>query len=148
MKHYYTPEYRAWAKIIQRCTNPKDPKYKDYGGRGIEICVQWRLSYHQFLKDVGKRPSSKHSIGRKNNSLGYVPGNVRWETRTEQGRNKRNNRYVTYRGVMQLLINLCERKGLKWETVYKRIFDYGWTVDEAIEIPLYLQGRKIFKNGY
>lgn len=85
------PEYYCWKGMNQRCSNPNSPQWKDYGGRGIEVCRGWRESFTDFLKDMGPRPSPLHSIERKNNSNGYYPDNCKWATRTEQNRNSRKN---------------------------------------------------------
>jgi hypothetical protein len=74
--------------MIQRCTNPKNPAYHWYGGRGITVCERW-LSSANFLADMGKRPSPKHSLDRKDNGKGYEPGNCRWATVPEQLANRR-----------------------------------------------------------
>lgn len=82
-------EYRAWASMIQRCTNPKNSKYKNYGGRFISVCDRWRDSFPSFLADVGERPGPKFSIDRIDNDGNYQPGNVRWATSSQQRRNQR-----------------------------------------------------------
>jgi len=71
-----------------RCKNPKHKFYKNYGGRGITVCERWD-DFANFLADVGERPSHDLTLDRKNNDLGYHPDNVRWATRSEQQRNKR-----------------------------------------------------------
>lgn len=81
-------EYRSWAGMIQRCTNPKNPKYSYYGGKGVTICESWRNSYEAFLADMGRRPTKKHTLDRKDGSLGYCPSNCVWSTREEQSRNR------------------------------------------------------------
>lgn len=82
-------EYHIWRAMIQRCTDASRPGFKDYGGRGIRVCERWLNSYEAFLADVGRRPSAKHSIDRRDNDGNYEPGNVRWATRLEQNRNRR-----------------------------------------------------------
>lgn len=87
--------YRAHAQIIQRCTNPNNPAYLNYGARGITFHREWHDSADAFNAAMGERPSDKHSIDRIDNDKGYEPGNVRWATRTEQARNRRSNKLLT-----------------------------------------------------
>lgn len=87
---HWTTEYTAWKEMKRRCTsNPESRYFKDYVGRGIDVCPQWRDDFVRFLADVGRRPSSRHSLDRINNDRGYEPGNVRWATKSEQNRNTR-----------------------------------------------------------
>lgn len=84
-----TAEYNCWSNVWRRC-HPQAP-LKDrriYFDRGIKVCERWR-SFENFLADMGRRPSSKHSIDRINNNGGYEPGNCRWATASEQRRNQR-----------------------------------------------------------
>lgn len=82
-------EYKIWEAMKSRCLNPKAANYGRYGGAGVTICQKWSESFMEFLDEVGRRPSPKHSIDRINSHKGYEPGNCRWATRSEQMKNRR-----------------------------------------------------------
>lgn len=81
-------EYEVWASMIQRCTNPDNKDYANYGGRGIGVSDEWK-TYSNFIKDMGTRPTRKHTLERVNNEDGYNKGNCIWDNRTNQARNQR-----------------------------------------------------------
>jgi hypothetical protein len=83
-----SPSYKSWWNMRNRCNNPKNKDYARYGGRGIKVDPAWD-DFHQFIEDVGEKPSPQHSIDRINNDGNYEPGNVRWATRQEQTHNSR-----------------------------------------------------------
>lgn len=87
-----TKEYKAWANMIARCENPNVDRYPIYGGRGIKVCARWRMSFENFLSDMGRKPSLDHSIDRIEVNGNYEPGNCRWATPDVQANNKRNSR--------------------------------------------------------
>jgi hypothetical protein len=84
-----TPEYIAWANMLQRCHNPRNPTYARYGACGVVVCDNWRRSFTAFLEDVGPRPTRRHTLDRIDNEGNYEPGNVRWATWKVQSNNRR-----------------------------------------------------------
>jgi len=95
-KHFQcrTQLYYVWGTMLDRCRNPKNQSFKDYGARGVTVCERW-LKFENFAADVGERPPgrngkrSAYSLDRIENDKGYEPGNVRWATRKEQAANRR-----------------------------------------------------------
>jgi hypothetical protein len=73
-----TPEYIAWQSMKARCSNPKQPSWRWYGGRGITVCERWGCSFETFLADMGRKPSPQHVFARINRDDNYKPGNCRW----------------------------------------------------------------------
>lgn len=118
--------------MIERCTNPKMPNFERYGARGIEVCEKWRKSFIAFFSDVGERPSAKHSIDRIDNAKGYVPGNVRWATITQQARNKSSTRLFTIDGRTQCLKDWWRERGrISYPSLRKRL-SKGIDIERAL----------------
>jgi hypothetical protein len=104
--------------------------YCNYGGRGIVVCDRWRVSFLNFLSDMGPKPESSYTIDRyPDNSGNYEPTNCRWATRSEQARNTRRSLYIDHGGRRVLLCELCEQLGLSFPLVYWRL-SQGWTGDD------------------
>ena len=124
------PEYRVWLHLRGRCNNHNDAAYRHYGGRGIRVCKEWD-NYPQFLADVGRRPSSLHTLDRLDNDKGYEPGNCAWTTRTQQARNRRSTRKVSLNGEQMSLAEACERTNAHYGSVKSRLYR-GWTLEDAL----------------
>jgi hypothetical protein len=129
------PENGVYHQMIQRCYNPKQSSYAYYGARGITVCDEWRESYKTFLADMGPRPGKGYSIDRRDNDGPYCKDNCFWNVHQKQCRNRRSTIYVDLGDERHKLIDLVEQAGLKWHTVYARLFAYGWTVEEALTTP-------------
>jgi hypothetical protein len=129
------PEYRIWCKMKSRCLKPNDKDYKDYGARGISVHIEWLDNFQAFYDHIGPRPSAKHSIDRINNAKGYEPGNVRWATPTEQARNRRSSKLITYKGSTKSLAEWAVILKLPADTLQWRL-SKNWTVVEAFTTPV------------
>lgn len=126
-------EYRAWRAMRSRCGNPRDTKFKYYGGRGITVCKRW-VKFENFLEDVGRAPSSRHTLERKNNDRGYSKRNCTWATRHAQHRNTRSNVWVTYRGRRMILADWSRKLGIHYLTLRQRL--QRWGVARAFTTPV------------
>lgn len=113
---YGTKTYRTWDSMIQRCFNPKDARYADWGGRGITVCRDW-LVFDGFYKDMGEKPHGC-SIDRINNNGNYEPSNCRWVTNKEQSNNRRSNIVIDLDGESKTLMQWCEKFGVKYSKAY------------------------------
>jgi hypothetical protein len=127
-------EYSVWGGMKSRCSNPNNPHFKNYGGRGIKVCQEWDSSYVAFLAHVGRRPSDKHTIDRIDNDKGYEPGNVRWATRREQVLNRRNSVLLTFQGQTKCLADWALQLGFPITTLRSRIKN-RWSVEELLSTP-------------
>lgn len=130
-----TPEYNTYITILSKCYNPKNKKYKDYGGRGIKMCDRWLEDPQNFLDDMGKRPSDKTSINRINNDGNYEPGNCEWANNTEQANNRRSNRLIMFNGKTQNLTQWSNELGISFNVLRNRLRK-NWSVEEAFTIPV------------
>lgn len=116
-----TREYQTWDAMIQRCTNKNNKAYSNYGGRGVIVCDRWRYSYENFINDMGRRPSSGHSLERINNELGYNPTNCKWATRKDQARNRRSNRILEHSGRKMVMQDWAIELGISETTIITRL---------------------------
>jgi len=130
-----TPEWHIWNHAKQRCVNPRDKNYAEYGERGITMCERWLHSPGNFFEDMGPRPTPQHTLERRNNRLGYSPENCEWATRSTQTRNRRVTNMLTYNGKTLPLVEWADRLGMSRETLYSRVRRYGWSTEDALSIP-------------
>lgn len=129
-----SPTFKCWMAMMTRCYCTTFVSYQRYGAVGIKVWEPWH-DFATFLKDMGERPSTGHSLDRYPNQNGnYEPGNLRWATDTEQARNKRNNRLLTYKGETRCQSEWEEIKGFRHGLIKDRI-RLGWSVERALETP-------------
>jgi hypothetical protein len=119
----------------ERCNNPNSTGYSYYGGRGIKVCDRWAESPEAFVKDMGARPSPRHSIDRIDCNGDYGPDNCRWATARQQSDNRRNTRFLEIDGECAPLGQWSDRSGIDVETIRRRLDRLGWSAKEAVYKP-------------
>jgi len=113
-----SPEFKAWDHMLQRCLNPKHPRFDGWGGRGIVVCDRW-MKFENFLADMGRRPSPHHSLDRIDNDGNYEPDNCRWATPAQQRASKRPpSNMIVYQG--RTLRQWADQLGITTVAAYKR----------------------------
>lgn len=141
----YTPTWSSWRSMRKRCLDPNTNVYKNYGGRGINICDRWSV-FANFLQDMGERPEGT-TLDRIDNNGNYCPENCRWATLTEQCRNRRNNAWVTLNGETLCVTEWAELLGVKVSTLKERIRRGHRTVEEAFSSSVRCSVRMLEFNG-
>ena len=124
------PSHYVWRTMINRCNNPNDAAYKYYGAKGVKVCQRWH-KYENFLADMGERPSSDHSIDRKQVAGDYTPSNCRWATRSEQQKNKTTTRLYTDGVFVGTLVECAAKIGISKELAHWRMKNWKTFVKES-----------------
>ena len=129
----FSPTYQTWTTMWTRCTNPKRASWKDYGGRGITVCEEWK-SFENFLADMGERPQG-YTLDRRDNDSGYYPENCRWATADEQRGNTRATIWVEIDGVRKRLTEWAAELNISLNTVRARVGRQGMSYAQALTKP-------------
>lgn len=127
--------YTVWWNIVRRCSNPDSFNYLNYGGRGINVCSEWKDDFKAFsvwAKANGYQPGL--TVDRIDVNGNYEPSNCRWITCKEQANNRRTNRIATFKGVTGTMSQLCDYFGLDYGLVNNRI-QKGWSEEQAFSLP-------------
>lgn len=130
----YTPEYKIWSSMRQRCSNPKAVGWINYGGRGIKVCERWE-KFENFIQDMGTKPTKNHSIERIDNNGDYGPSNCRWIPKQLQPRNTRRTIFLTFNGQTKPLFQWAEELSISYQTLFNRL-DSGWTTERILGRPV------------
>lgn len=128
----YTPEFKAWWGMRERCMNTSRPDFQRYGAKGIIVCPRWLESFDNFFADMGRRPSRKHSIDRIDTCGNYEPSNCRWATAKTQRINQRRVTLYTVHGITGTAKDLALHFGANKHTVHDRMWRLGWSIEDAL----------------
>lgn len=130
-----SPEYSVWRGMLDRCTNPKNKKWHLYGGSKIKVCPTWMESFDAFFRDMGPRPSPRHTLDRLNGKRGYEPDNCAWRTYTEQNRNRRNTVMLDTPDGPRPLAEFTGDAVVSHSLVTIRMKRLGWSFERAKYTP-------------
>ena len=134
--------FRTWSNAKSRCEDVNSIPFKDYGGRGIVVCEEWRKDFLAFYEwAIANGYKKGLTLDRIDNNKGYSPENCRWTTMKEQSNNRRNNVYLVFNGEEKTVSQWAESIGISRETLYKRL-NHGWSVEKTLGTP----ARKYKKN--
>lgn len=132
----HTLLYEIWKGIKQRCLNPNNRSYKNYGGRGITICDDWKNDYTLFYNwSIQNGYKKGLSIDRINNNGNYEPSNCRWVNKEIQANNTRSNKYITINGITKSLSDWLKDYDISFTIYYRRTKIYNWSSIQAITTP-------------
>lgn len=116
--------YGIWKDIHRRCYNPKKQDYKNYGGRGIQVCEEWKNSFIAFREWALQNGYTEELTIERNDVNGnYEPSNCRWATKIEQANNRRDNKIIEFNGERHSIAQWSKITGIQENTIrgrYKR----------------------------
>lgn len=131
-----TPIHWVWIQMRQRCSNPRNESYKDYGARGIIVCEDW-MNFEKFnLWAINNGYRKGLMLERKDNNKGYSPDNCCWTTRQVQNRNSRHNRVLEIFGERKSMSEWAEDARCKTTyTGLRKRLSRGWASEAAVTTP-------------
>lgn len=149
-----TKLHNIWRSMRARCYNPNNKGYKNYGGRGIVVCDEWRESFVPFREwainsgytEEHDGRNKKFTIERINVNGNYEPSNCRWATAKEQANNKSCNHIFEYNGEAHTLAEWSDIRNIPYHTLYKRLVKDGWSAEKALTKD-FRTNRYITYNG-
>lgn len=131
-----TKIYKAWSHMIDRCYKQKAKGYKNYGGRGISVCEEWKNNFQAFYDwSIINGYQDDLTIDRINNDGNYCPENCRWITIDIQSNNKSDNHYITFNGKTQTLTQWSHETNIKQPTIRQRL-KRGWSIEKSLTTQL------------
>lgn len=124
--------YRIWSCMKQRCYNRNHHAFKNYGGRGIVICEEWKDNFQTFYDwAINNGYNDKLTIDRINNNGNYEPSNCRWITLKEQSLNRQTTRYIAYKGMTKSLAEWSDDLEINYHTLFNRLYTLRWDIEKS-----------------
>jgi len=133
--------YYSWTGMKHRCLCPTNKDYHKYGGRGVSVHPEW-LDFAVFIKDMGPRPSTRHSIERLNLNGNYEPDNCEWALPKQQANNRRTSHIITYNDLTKTLTQWADTLDTTEDVIRRRIYKYNWPVEQALTTPVKKKPRR------
>lgn len=154
LKHGQTGSrlYKIWANMKKRCYNPKDKRYHCYGARGITVCEEWKndfIAFHDWAYANGYDdtvPRGVCTIDRIDTNGNYCPENCRWVDNDTQAKTRTTTIYLTYNNETHTLIEWSKIMNIPRNTLYMRIKESGYSIEEALTKPVISKKRKIVND--
>lgn len=138
-------QWSIWLHMKQRCDNPKNNGYKDYGGRGITYDKKW-IKFVDFWEDMNQGYNDTLTIERVDVNGNYCKENCKWIPRSEQNKNQRSNLKIIFRKKEYKLFDLATQYGIKYTTLYNRLFIYKIPIEQAIKKGRVRRNTGLVKN--
>lgn len=143
----HTRLHKIWHSMYCRCYYSATNQYKNYGGRGIKVCEEWKhmdgfINFYNWAINNGYRDDL--TLDRIDNNKNYCPENCRWSTPKQQSNHRTNNVLYTYKGRTQTSKQWCDEYGISQTTLNDRL-KRGWTLEQSLTISTKGCHRKVFK---
>lgn len=138
--------YQIHENIKKRCNNPDNPAYKNYGGRGIEVCDEWQASFENFYKwAIANGYTDNLTLDRIENDGDYKPSNCRWVTMKVQQNNRTNNHRIEYKNEIKTVSEWGDITGISPKLICQRIVR-GIPIEDALSKPVIKKNKMKIKG--
>ena len=130
--------YRMWRNMVSRCHKESHKDYANYGGRGIEVYIEWRdtpSSFIKYIKDNLSDCPEGFSLDRIHNDKGYEPENIKWSSKMQQANNTRTNKTLSFNGLTMSQAEWSRKTGISPMTISNRIKS-NWSTEDVLTKPV------------
>jgi hypothetical protein len=131
-KHYL---FKRWKNMLDGCHNPNVNAWASNGRHGVKVCRRW-YNFWSYVEDIestlGIPIGDRNKLGRVNRNKNWQLDNVRWMTTTELARTRIDNTLFKYKRSWYTIPELAEISGVNKACLFSRLYEYGWTVEEAV----------------